>query len=81
MFFRIASTFPYVDLFFLHYLSYFCTKSWAMVPTSFVVGTGPGTLVAIFFSLLSTKLSTLGSFFFFLPPLSVLVHGLDKSFL
>ena len=48
--FKVASTFPYVDLFFLHCLSFFCTESWTMVPTSFAVGTGPDTLVApIFF--------------------------------
>ena len=51
--FRIASTFPFVDLFFsffifLHCLSFFCTKSWAMVPASFAVGSGPGTFVVVF---------------------------------
>ena len=45
MFFRIASTFPYTDLLFC--LSFFCTESWAMVPTSFAIGTGPGTLVVV----------------------------------
>ena len=47
--FRIAFTFPYVDLFFFsHCLSFFCTKSWAMVPASFAVGSGPGTFVVVF---------------------------------
>ena len=50
--FRITSTFPYVDLFFffffLNCLSFFCTESWAMVPTSFAVGFGLGTLVVVF---------------------------------
>ena len=33
--------------FFLHCLSFFCTESWAMVPTSFAVGTGPGILMVV----------------------------------
>ena len=55
MFFRIASTFPYTDLLFC--LSFFCTESWAMVPTSFAIGTRPGTLVVVslFFFLFFAK--------------------------
>ena len=49
--FKITFTFPYVDLFFfffLHCLSFFCIESWAMVPISFAVGTGSGTIVVVF---------------------------------
>ena len=79
MFFRIASTFPYVDLFFFalsFFLLYrvldhgpykFCCRYWVRYPCGCF--------------LLSTELSTLGSFFFFPPPFFVLVHELNKFFL